>query len=135
MDTMFALIPDSSMVFTVVAWQDPYCADTAIFKVNVVRCYECEQMPNPFTPNNDRINDIVRFYFPQLGFERAVIRIFDLYGRLVRTIQVPPGFAAVKYSYWDGTDDDGNPLPQGLYIYTIEVSDEAVCSGSVTIAK
>ena len=36
---------------------------------------------------------------------------------------------------WDGTDRFGRPLPQGLYIYVIEVDGEVVCEGTITIAR
>jgi len=103
--------------------------------LTVSSCYECEQMPNPFTPNNDQVNDVVNFHFPQLGFEHARIQIFNLHGKHIRTIDVPKGSMAVKYSRWDGTDEDGNPLPPGLYVYIITVRGELVCEGTVTLAR
>jgi hypothetical protein len=36
---------------------------------------------------------------------------------------------------WNGNDDDGNLLPQGLYLYIIKLDDEIVCNGTITLIR
>jgi gliding motility-associated-like protein len=73
--------------------------------------------PNPFTPNDDLVNDEVTFYFDNPNNVDAVIRIFDLRGVLVRKLE--NGLTS-----WDGLDDEGQPAEMGVYIYQIEVEDK-----------
>jgi len=97
--------------------------------------HRCERFPNPITPNFDAVNDFAQFEFDGIFVKPAQIHIFDIHGHEVRTIDVPAGLSAKQYARWDGTDDGGNPVPEGVYIYTIEVAGEIVCEGTVTVAR
>jgi gliding motility-associated-like protein len=83
--------------------------------------------PNPFTPNNDGVNDIVSFYFENPDNQEAVIRIFDLRGALVRKLE--SGLTS-----WDGLDDSGEPAEMGVYVYQIEVGDK-VEGNTIVLAR
>ncbi len=113
---------------------DPNCAEY-LWEFYLPPPYGCERIPNPFTPNGDGENDVVWFRYPGLIYEAGVIYIYDLHGALVRRINVPSGFGAKEFAFWDGSDDSGSPVPEGLYIYLIEVSGEIVCEGTVTVAR
>lgn len=73
--------------------------------------------PNPFS-------DQTRFVFKhnQAGSDMDIrIEIFDLQGRLVRTIEervFSSGFQSTPI-LWDGTGNDGSLLGNGLYIYRV----------------
>ena len=95
----------------------------------------CSRMPNPFTPNNDGINDYCYFSFPQIIYKSAEIYIYDIHNLMVRKIKVPAGGYAFNYSVWDGTDTEGKPVPQGIYFYIIVVDGEVICNGTVTVAR
>ena len=75
--------------------------------------------PNPMT-------DKTYFHFEhnQAGNETSVVvRIYDRNGELVRTIAADGslvGFSEDVLS-WDGTSKGGNPMPTGIYPYTIEI--------------
>jgi len=97
--------------------------------------HRCERFPNPITPNFDAINDFAQFEFDGIFVKPAQIHIFDIHGHEIRTINVPAGLSAKQHARWDGTDDGGNPVPEGVYIYTIEVAGEVVCEGTVTVAR
>ncbi len=97
--------------------------------------YGCARMPNPFTPNADYKNDFCQFTFPGLGRKEGTISIYDVHSHSVRKIVVPGGREAKEKARWFGKNDDGEPLPQGLYLYVIEVGGEVVCNGTAVIAR
>jgi len=112
----------------------PNCGDY-LFRFFIGELHSCERFPNPFTPNADGVNDYVQFYYPDFFLEAGEILIFDSHERLVKRISVPTGGAAKVAARWDGTDEDGNPLPPGLYVYIITVRGELVCEGTITLAR
>ncbi|HEX7878265.1 MAG TPA: choice-of-anchor D domain-containing protein [Candidatus Eisenbacteria bacterium] len=68
--------------------------------------------PNPFTPSTR-----LAFEIAEHGF--ATIGIFDVNGRLVRRLVEAP-FSPGRYEQvWDGTDDAGRPVSQGVYFYCL----------------
>ena len=114
------------------SWHDMFVASGTI----EIPCpHRCERFPNPITPNFDAINDFAQFEFDGIFVKPARIHIFDIHGHEIRTIDVPAGLSAKQHARWDGTDDGGNPVPEGVYIYTIEVAGEVICEGTVTVAR
>ncbi|WP_456442622.1 FlgD immunoglobulin-like domain containing protein, partial [Caldithrix abyssi] len=64
--------------------------------------------PNPFNPST-----MLAFEIPKAGQVRLVI--YDLNGRLVKTVfdgRVAQGRHQIQ---WDGTNFNGNALPSGVY--------------------
>lgn len=73
-------------------------------------------VPNPFNPTTT-INYDVRS-----GGADVSIAIFDVSGRLVRTL-VHEHRAAGRYSaQWDGLDDAGRPVASGVYFYRMQAA-------------
>lgn len=75
--------------------------------------------PNPFTTHTD-------FYFehnmPGTDIE-IIIQIFTVSGKLVKTIDqtyFSDGYRAGPFS-WNGTDDFGNRIGRGVYVYRLKV--------------
>jgi hypothetical protein len=75
--------------------------------------------PNPYyAVNTEELNKYQRFVtFSHLP-DRATIRIFNLAGVLVRTIEKT---AAGQYERWDLANDAGLPVASGLYIAYIDM--------------
>jgi hypothetical protein len=75
--------------------------------------------PNPFTTHTD-------FYFEhnQAGTEMDVlIQVFTVSGKLVKSIEssfFADGYRAGPYA-WDGTDDFGNRIGRGVYVYRVKL--------------
>jgi hypothetical protein len=67
-----------------------------------------QNMPNPFNPST-----MIRYDVPTAG--RVRIRVFDVAGRLVRTLidRVEPQGAG--FAVWDGGDDEGRSVTSGVY--------------------
>lgn len=63
----------------------------------------------------------------EIYFEKPVqsgqLIIEDRNGDIVRTVELEEGKAGVKAFEWDGTDDDGNMLPEGYYSVKAEYLD------------
>ena len=95
----------------------------------------CARMPNPFTPNGDGKNDYCQFFAPGMGYDKLEISIFNIHDVLIREISVPAGENAKKLARWDGLDNNGKPVPEGLYLYVIEANGEIVCDGTITVAR
>ncbi len=97
--------------------------------------YYCTRVPNLFTPNEDGFNDYCQFEFDGMGNSEGTIYIYNIHGHEVKQINVPEGANAKTAAQWHGTDNHGNPLPQGVYMYVIESGGEIVCEGTVVIAR
>lgn len=74
--------------------------------------------PNPFNPSTE-----IAFSLSHDGTTVA-LRIYDLAGRLVRTLVDGTLDAGRHTARWDGADARGRPAPSGVYRYRLEVSGE-----------
>ncbi len=72
----------------------------------------------------DGINDQVEF--ENLSGKQFTIGIYDITGKRIKTLHNNP--------VWDGTDDDGDIVESGVYIYQLKVEDKVI-SGVIAVAK
>ncbi len=83
-----------------------------------------QNYPNPFNPSTS-----IEFYLPKR--ERASLKIYDVSGRLVRTI-IDESLDQGEHRYkWDGANNEGRRVSSGVYFYmlrseSIELSRKAV---------
>lgn len=84
-------------------------------------------VPNPFNPSTE-----IRFQLANEG--PATVRIFDLTGRLVKTLVDENLTAGPKARVWDGRDNLGRQVSSGAYYVRLETSD-AVSSRKVMLLK
>lgn len=73
--------------------------------------------PNPFSRAT-----AIRFRVPDGGPARVRLTVFDLSGRVVRTLldgERPPG---VQETDWDGRDAVGREVSSGIYLYRLQVA-------------
>ena len=78
-----------------------------------------QNQPNPFNPSTE-----IRFTAARSG--QASLRVFDMQGRLVRTLLdgwVESGPGSVV---WNGRDDQGRAVGSGVYAYRLSVGREQV---------
>ena len=105
----------------------------ATLPLTVERPDQLPVSPNPFTPvpTTEGLNDVVKFRVAEFGLNQPTVRIYTFQGRLVRTInQVEGGVLE-----WDGTDDDGERMPPGAYLYVVQDGGQDVASGDVVLAR
>ena len=57
-----------------------------------------------------------------MGDERVTIRVYDLMGRVIRTLHAGERFAAGTHTAtWDGRDAGNRQVASGTYFYSVEV--------------
>ncbi len=87
---------------------------------NLPRTYELSQnYPNPFNPQTT-----ISYYLPNVGYQPAEVelKIYNLLGKLVRTLVSERQYPGTHRVSWDGTDDTGEEVASGTYFYELKVS-------------
>jgi len=74
-----------------------------------------------FTPMSPNGSSMLRFATTRNGSIR--VRVFDVRGRLVRTIAGADRPAGEQVIRFDGLGNSGTPLPAGIYLFRIETPD------------
>jgi len=69
--------------------------------------------PNPFSRGT-----AIRYQFPREG--NILLRVYDVTGRAVRTLQSGRMKPGVYTAQWDGTDDRGREVAHGIYFYRFD---------------
>jgi len=69
--------------------------------------------PNPFNPSTT-----IRFEIASRG--RAILRVYDVRGALVRTLFDETREAGPGSMMWDGHDDRGVVVTSGVYFYRLD---------------
>ncbi len=72
-----------------------------------------QNYPNPFKEGT-----FIEFTLPQSGNGR--ISIFDMNGRIIRTLMDDNQISTVHTLYWDGKDNSGKEVAKGIYLYRFE---------------
>jgi len=121
--------PTRTTTYTVTAYQQEGCTDTATVTITVDMDAIRVDALDIFSPNGDGIEDqwIINDFdqYPECYF-----LIFDLYGREVYRAAAP------YQNNWEGTDASGKPLPVGTYYYVVRCGDgQNKASGSVSIVR
>ena len=70
-------------------------------------------VPNPFNPTTT-----IRYDVPSSGSDLS-LRIYDVGGRLVKTLVEGTQTAGEKSVTWNGRDDAGRPVASGVYFYRL----------------
>lgn len=88
-------------------------------------------IPNSFSPNSDGVNDTWIISGSEL-FPDASMNIYTRWGQPVFQSN---GYTASKA--WDGTNERGKPMAEGVYYYVFDLrdSEEQVFKGSVTLIR
>lgn len=74
--------------------------------------YSLSNYPNPFNPQTT-----IAYELPQTT--EVTLAIYDIQGRLIRTL-VHGAHSAGRYStVWNGRDSDGQPVGSGVYVYRL----------------
>ena len=107
-----------------------YFAAQPLQDLSTTYCY-----PNPFSPNQEQLKII---YSTDNKPASVTIRIFDFGMNYVQTViqnatrqrgpEGPPDF-------WDGKDDTGKVVPNGVYMYRIDVNSDTPLFGKIIVLQ
>ena len=75
--------------------------------------------PNPFNPRTS-----INFALAKPG--PAMLQVFDVSGRLVKTLLQEDLPAGPQSVLWDGTTSAGQPVASGVYFYRLETSEQVM---------
>jgi len=81
---------------------------------DISRLYQA--YPNPFNPTT------IIYFDVSPGAGNVELRIFDVQGRLVRTLVNAPLSAGKHSCVWDACDSAGRKVTSGLYLYQLQMS-------------
>ena len=95
------------------------CLDFTVVKSNNIAIENIFNAPNPMTSYTNFC-----FEHNQKGDMDVVIEIFNISGQLVKTIKDSRYGTSTRIDpiYWDGTSDSGMPLPSGVYVYNVTIT-------------
>ena len=143
------LMPDNTQPESpVVYYTIPYDADSALIGLEATSPYGCVDtvwrtfpfrkdvlwMPNVFLPDNPNDEPDSRFAAAGTHLLRMEMLVYNRRGELVFRCHEP-------YCPWDGNNLDGNPCPQGSYVYIIRYTTDydpattRVAKGAVTLLR
>ena len=105
-----------------------FCAPIVLNVVGNKKRFGAFLTPNPFNPQATML-----FSTTGDGFVR--IRMYDLNGRLVRTLLDQPNLPAGDHEVVvDGRNQNGSRLASGIYFYVVEAQ-EGTVRGRMTVLK
>jgi hypothetical protein len=92
--------------------------------------------PRLITPGSAAQNESAFFDFSDFNEPKPELKIFDLTGRTVRSVQVlnPAAVASGWRFSWDGKDDGGKLVFPGVYVYQWREG-SALTSGTIVVAR
>jgi len=100
---------------------------TAVGDLPMGRLALAQNSPNPFNPRTE-----ISFSLPSR--QDVTLRIYNVEGRLVRTLLQGVQEAGLRTVVWAGKDDQGNQTASGLYFYRL-VTDSGTLTRKMTLLK
>ncbi|KPL06807.1 hypothetical protein AMJ86_07145, partial [bacterium SM23_57] len=122
-------------------WVSIYATDnnghTSYKRVNFVVADEFKVLYLGNYPNPFKSRTMITYTLTDQATERVRIKIYTVSGRLIRTL-FDPNHQPINYReiIWDGQDDDGNPVANGVYFARIRaVKVDQVIEETLKLAK
>jgi len=97
----------------------------------LVSISETYAFPNPFSPDVEN----VKIKYSTSSTANVTIRIFDFGMNLVKTLiqNASRGISDEQIAYWDGRDESGKIVPNGVYFYRIDIGSETPLFGKIMV--
>jgi hypothetical protein len=78
-----------------------------------------QNFPNPFNPTTT-----IEYSIPNSGF--VTLEVFDISGRIVRTILSENQYHGKHIAIWDGRNDSGERVSSGTYFYVVKTENSTI---------
>lgn len=100
-------------------------------KEKVASASETYAFPNPFSPDEEG----TKIVYSTINADKVTIRIFDFGMNLVKTLlqNAARGISNEQIAYWDGRDEAGRIVPNGVYFYRIDIGSGAPLFGKIMV--
>ena len=100
------------------------CRQNSVVKWRNTPSIHIDVGPLPFTPNNDRKNDLFMIGCTVPASKKVTIKIVAFDGRTVKTFEGPlqPTY------FWDGLDNKGKPVENGPFFVIVAISENGKMS-------
>ena len=118
-DTIVDLIPEfyNGNAPDMGAYESPYTTSLAMSDVLLPLNFRLYfTYPNPFNPVTT-----LRYDLPKNSFVN--ITIYDMMGRVVKTIVNDQQMAGYRSIQWNATNNNGSPVSAGIYLYMIQAGE------------
>ena len=87
--------------------------------ISLPKAYSLSQnSPNPFNPST-----AIRFTVPDGPSLAVSLKVFDLRGKLIRTLADELKQAGTYQVIWNGTNDSGRQVSSGVYFYRMQAGE------------
>lgn len=90
-----------------------------------------QNYPNPFHSST-----VIRYRVPEgLGFQPVTLEVFDVSGRVVRTLIDGSQLAGEYELRWDGEDEAGRTVAAGIYHYRLQAAGQTSANRMVLLRR
>ncbi len=95
---------------------------------------ETYAFPNPFSPHLTNVK--IKYSVTSTSADVS-LRIFDFGMNLVKTMlqNAPRGTNENQFEFWDGRDERGRLVPNGVYFYRLDINDNDPLFGKIMVLK
>jgi hypothetical protein len=118
--------PTDTLVF------ETHAPATNIVSLQKSKLNNIRAVPNPYYSRSayelSSFNRIIKFMNMP---ERATVRIYDLSGHLIRTLQKTDQSSSIME--WDVNNENQLPVASGIYVYTVEVPNAGTTTGRLVV--
>jgi hypothetical protein len=83
------------------------------------RFFLYQNYPNPFNPTTN-----ISFTLP--GETQVSLSVYNIEGRLIKTLVNGSVEGGLQVVTWDGTDAQGNPVSTGVYLYRLRAGNNVM---------
>jgi len=109
--------------------ESDYSDELAVLATDVGEFEEEENRPPVFRlfqnyPNPFNSSTVIWYFLPDVGYQPAEVEItiYNLLGKLVKTLVKRRQYPGQHRVLWDGKDEEGKEVASGIYFYRLKVS-------------
>jgi len=94
---------------------------------------EAESLLNIHNAPNPFFSETQIQFSTSVGVENAKVAIYNIRGQLIKTIDPVTESHTEGHATWDGTDQNGNNVTNGIYFYRVETNGASIAKKMIVI--